>query len=81
MVVPAPEEPTCPRAQDKIQVSRNALTVLANQVHRSLSLLHYRSKRTQAHQLGRVAMGRYGSRLCCRNVIFFLEAAGKLGKF
>ena len=32
MVVLAPEEPTCPRAQDKIQVSRNALTVLANQV-------------------------------------------------
>lgn len=32
MVVPAPEEPTCPQAQDKIQVSRNALTVLANQI-------------------------------------------------
>lgn len=27
----APEVPTCPRAQDKIQVSRNTLTVFANQ--------------------------------------------------
>ena len=31
MVVPAPEVPTCPRAQDKMQVSRNTLTVFANQ--------------------------------------------------